>query len=227
MFAFTGWTVYNAVILKRDPAHPVPADVAPLIVKALKRATVNDVDPAPNSHVHGVERHLEKLGAVRFASRELGRSAWNLAAADVPQVALILATCEKSLRCSSVLDDAQNYTSALPRRPIHSRSLTLSRGIAASSRSHEQLRSQHVMHWSERMGNAMLRASQHLRDQAAALAPANLQSVDWVGACVPLAPPDVWPGVPELRDTVVAASHATDAVGGSSMSAGALVRVRP
>jgi hypothetical protein len=29
--------------------------------------------------------------------------AWNLAAADVPQVALILATCEKSLRCSSLL----------------------------------------------------------------------------------------------------------------------------
>jgi hypothetical protein len=57
--------VYNAVILKRDPAHAVPAAVAPLIVKALKRDTVNDVTPAPNSHVHGVTRHLEKLGAVR------------------------------------------------------------------------------------------------------------------------------------------------------------------
>jgi hypothetical protein len=32
--------VYNAVILKRDPAHAVPAAVAPLIVKALKRDTV-------------------------------------------------------------------------------------------------------------------------------------------------------------------------------------------
>ena len=159
--------------------------------------------------------------------RELGRSAWNLAAADVPQVALILATCEKSLRCSSLLDDAQNYTSALPRRPIHSQALTLSRVTAASSRSQEQLRSQHVMHWSEHMGNAILRASTHLRDRAAALAPANSQSVDWVGACVPLAPPDVWPGVPALRDTVGAASHATDAVGGSCVGAGALVRVRP
>jgi hypothetical protein len=69
VFAFTGWTVYNAVILKRDPAHAVPAAVAPLIVKALKRDTVNDATPAPNSHVHGVTRHLEKLGAVRFASR--------------------------------------------------------------------------------------------------------------------------------------------------------------
>ena len=69
MFAFTGCTVYNAVILKRDPAHAVPAAVAPLIVKALKRDTVNDVTPAPNSDVHGVTRHLEKLGAVRFASR--------------------------------------------------------------------------------------------------------------------------------------------------------------
>ena len=139
--------------------------------------------------------------------RELGRSGWNLAAADVPQVALILATCEKSLRCSSLLDDPQNYTSALPRRPIHSQALTLSRATAASSRSQEQLRSQHVTHWSEHMGNAILRASTHLRDRAAALAPANMQSVDWVGACVPLAPPDVWPGVPALRDTVGAASR--------------------
>jgi hypothetical protein len=155
--------------------------------------------------------------------RELGRSAWNLAAADVPQVALILATCEKSLRCSSLLDDAQNYTSALPRRPIHSQALMLARATAASSRSQEKLRNLHVMHWSEHMANAILRASTHLRDRAAALAAANSQSVDWVGACVPLAPPDVWPGVPVLRDTLGAASHATDAVGG----AGALVRVRP
>ena len=51
--------------------------------------------------IHRVARARAYVHAL--CSVSLCVRAWNLAAADVPQVALILATCEKSLRCSSLL----------------------------------------------------------------------------------------------------------------------------
>ncbi len=111
----------------------------------------------------------------------------------------MMATVEKNLRTSSIHDDPQLYTSPLPRLPMHSHELTLARANAANGRSQEQLRLQHVSHWSENMGNSLIRSSTYLRTRLAALAPH--ESIDWAGSCVPLAPSSVWPGVP-LQVTV-------------------------
>jgi hypothetical protein len=59
--------VYNAALLRPDPAHAVSAAVAPLIVKALKRNIANKEHAGPSSHPKSVESAL-KIGAVRVAA---------------------------------------------------------------------------------------------------------------------------------------------------------------
>jgi len=61
-----GWLVYNAVLLRPDPAHAVSTAVAPLIVKAFKRNTANN-HAGPSSHPKSVESALT-IGAVRVAA---------------------------------------------------------------------------------------------------------------------------------------------------------------
>ena len=110
----------------------------------------------------------------------------------------MFATVEKGLRTSFMRDDPQLYTSPLPRRPMDSHAWTVVRTNAANGRSQEQLRSLHVAHWSENMGNSLIRSSTYLRTRLAALAPN--ESIDWAGSCVPLTPRSVWPGVSLKRD---------------------------
>ena len=110
----------------------------------------------------------------------------------------MFATVEKGLRTSFMRDDPQLYTSPLPRRPMDSHAWTVVRTNAANGRSQEQLRSLHVAHWSENMGNSLIRSSTYLRTRLAALAPN--ESIDWAGSCVPLTPSSVWPGVSVKRD---------------------------
>ena len=66
-FSGAGWMVYNAALLRPDPAHAVSAAVAPLIVKALKRNIAKKEHAGPSSHPKSVESAL-KIGAVRVAA---------------------------------------------------------------------------------------------------------------------------------------------------------------
>ena len=113
------------------------------------------------------------------------------------QVALILATVECRLRTCSLLDPPEHYTAPLPRKAMNSSVLTLARAEAANGRSCEELRLQHVVHFSDRMDNAVLRASTHLRKRLAEAHP----DVDWIGQCDPVAPRSAWPGPPPYCDT--------------------------
>jgi hypothetical protein len=65
-FSAAGWMVYNAVLLRADPTHPVPAAVAPLIVRALKRNIANKEHAGPSSHPKSVESALT-IGVVSVA----------------------------------------------------------------------------------------------------------------------------------------------------------------
>ena len=109
----------------------------------------------------------------------------------------MLATVETRLRACSLLDPPENYTQPLPRKEMHSSALTLARTAAAYGRSNEELRLHHVVHFSNRMDNAVLRASTHLRKKLAAAHP----DVDWLGQCDPVAPRSAWPGPPPYSHT--------------------------
>ena len=80
---------------------------------------------------------------------------------------------------------------------MNSSALGLARTAAANGRSNEELRLQHVVHYSDRMDNAVLRASTHLRTKLVAAHP----DVDWLGQCDPVAPRSAWPGPPPYSHT--------------------------
>lgn len=181
----------NAVLYPAGASLPVvAAEVAVLIVRALKCDTVHK-DAGRNSHPKSVAEQLKHLGLVRIASRCVSCSVEHRAPSAL-QVAVMLATVETRLRACSLLDPLEHYTQPLPRKEMHSSALTVARTAAAYGRSNEELRLHHVVHFSNRMDNAVLRASTHLRKKLAAAHP----DVDWLGQCDPVAPRSAWPGPP-------------------------------
>lgn len=186
----------NAVLYPAGASLPVvPAEVAVLIVRALKRDTVHK-DGGRNSHPKSVDEQLKHIGLVRIASSRVSCSVEHRAPSAL-QVAVMLGTVETRLRTCSLLDPLQHYTQPLPRKAMNSSALTLARTAAANGRSNEELRLRHVVHYSDRMDNAVLRASTHLRTKLVAAHP----DVDWLRQCDPVAPRSAWPGPPPYSHT--------------------------
>lgn len=119
---------------------------------------------------------------------------------------MALAAVELGLRCSSLLDSEDLYSTALPREPHSSRAVTVARAAARSARPQHLNRLLHVSMWSQQMANAVLRASNHLRTRLLDISQTEAPRVDWLGECVPNAPSSTWPGA--FRTTFVRALHA-------------------
>lgn len=117
-----------------------------------------------------------------------------------------MAAVELGLRCSSLSDSEDLYSTALPREPHSSRAVTDARAAARSARPQHLNRLLHVSMWSQQMANAVLRASNHLRTRLLDISQTEATRVDWLGECVPNAPSSTWPGA--FRTTFVRALHA-------------------
>ena len=67
----------NAVLYPAGASAPVvAAEVAPLIVRALKRDTVDNAG-GRNSHPKSVDEQLKHIGKVRIASSDASSAAWS------------------------------------------------------------------------------------------------------------------------------------------------------
>ena len=67
----------NAVLYPAGASPPVvAAEVAPLIVRALKRGTVHNA-AGRNSHPKSVDEQLKHIGRVRVASSDASSAAWS------------------------------------------------------------------------------------------------------------------------------------------------------
>ena len=119
---------------------------------------------------------------------------------------MALAAVELGLRCSSLSDSEDLYSTALPREPHSSRAVTDARAAARSARPQHLNRLLHVSMWSQQMANAVLRASNHLRTRLLDISQTEAPRVDWLGKCVPNAPSSTWPGA--FQPTFVRALHA-------------------
>jgi len=160
--------------------------VAALVVRALKHeATCTSANSHPTS-VHG---SLE-IGKVLTACSACRRTRPALHACAL-QLAVALGFVEKSLRCSSLLDPEDLYSTAPPRQPHRSAVVTAARATEQSAQPPRLNRMHHVTMWSNKMENPVLRASNHLRTRLLELSP---QGVDWLGECVPNVPLSTWPG---------------------------------
>ena len=163
--------------------HP---SVAALVVRALKHeATCTSA----NSHPTSVQGSLE-IGKVQTACSACRRTRPALHACAL-QLAVALGFVEKSLRCSSLLDPEDLYSTAPPRQPHRSAVVTAARATEQSAQPPRLNRMHHVTMWSNKMENPVLRASNHLRTRLLELSP---QGVDWLGECVPNVPLSTWPG---------------------------------
>jgi hypothetical protein len=89
----------------------VPAEVAVLIVRALKRDTVHK-DGGRNSHPKSVDEQLKHIGLVRIASSRVSCSVEHRAPSAL-QIAVMLGTVETRLRACSLLDPPEHYTQPL------------------------------------------------------------------------------------------------------------------